>query len=151
MKLEKIKEITKSINDDNEIMRKNTRELREKVEKMNNKAPLCFGVKTLSKMINEIELNTEIVTEYPMKNYLDAEDYKELVLSQIAVIQAYEDMQATMTKTCNRLIENIERRNKENEKRVERETLSDEEHFKAIVDDFIEFMEDIMGENYGND
>ena len=151
MKLEKIKEITKSINDDNEIMRKNTRELKEKVEKMNNKASLCFGVKTLSRMINEIESNTEIVTEYPMKNYLDAEDYKELVLSQIAVIQAYEDMQATMTKTCNRLIESAEKCDKENKKRDEREELSDDEHFKAIVDDFMEFIKDVMGENYGND
>ena len=103
MKFEKIKEIVKSMNDDNEDMRKNTRELKEKVEKMNDKTSLCFGIKTLSRMINEIESNPEIVTEYPMRNYLDAEDYKELVLSQIEVIQAYENMQATINKTCNRL------------------------------------------------
>lgn len=150
MKLEKIKEIAKSMNDNNEAMRKNTRELKERVEKMNSKASLCFGVKTLSRMINEIESNAEMVAEYPMKNYLDAEDYKELVLSQIAVIQAYEDMQATMTKTCNKLIESAEKRDKEDKKKAERETLSDDEHFKAIVDDFMEFVKDIMGENYGN-
>ena len=151
MKFEKIKEIVKSMNENNEDTHNNIRELKETVEKMNSKAPLCFGIKTLSKMINEIESTAEIIAEYPMRNYLDAEDYKELALSQIAVIQAYEDMQATMTKTCNRLIESAEKCDKENKKRAEREELSDDEHFKAIVDDFMEFIKDVMGENYGND
>lgn len=151
MKFEKIKEIVKSMNENNEDTHNNIRELKETVEKMNSKASLCFGIKTLSKMINEIESNAEIITESPMRNYLDAEDYKELLLSQIEVIQAYEDMQATMTKTCNRLIESAERCDKENKKRAEREELSDDEHFKAIVDDFMEFIKDVMGENYGND
>lgn len=151
MKFEKIKEIVKSMNENNEDTHNNIRELKETVEKMNSKASLCFGIKTLSKMINEIESTAEIITESPMRNYLDAEDYKELLLSQIEVIQAYEDMQAAMTKTCNRLIESAERCDKENKKRAEREELSDDEHFKAIVDDFMEFIKDVMGENYGND
>lgn len=151
MKFEKIKEIVKSMNENNEDTHNNIRELKETVEKMNSKASLCFGIKTLSKMINEIESTAEIIAESPMRNYLDAEDYKELLLSQIEVIQAYEDMQATMIKTCNRLIESAERCDKENKKRAEREELSDDEHFKAIVDDFMEFIKDVMGENYGND
>ena len=151
MKFEKIKEIVKSMNENNEDMHNNIRELKETVEKINNKVSLGFGIKTLSKMINEIESNVEIITESPMRNYLDAEDYKKLLLSQIEVIQAYEDMQATMTKTCNRLIESAERCDKENKKRAEREELSDDEHFKAIVDDFMEFIKDVMRENYGND
>ena len=151
MKFEKIKELAKSMNENNEDMSNNTRELKETVEGMNNKASLCFGVKTLSEMINEIDSNTELITKYPIRNYLDAEDYKELALSQIAVIQAYEDMQATMTKTCNKLIESAEKCDKENKKRAEREELSDDEHFKAIVDDFMEFIKDITGEDYEND
>lgn len=151
MKFEKIKEIAKSMNENNKDMRNSTKELKKNVEGMNNKASLCFGIKTLSKIINEIESNTELITKYPIRNYLDAEDYKELLLSQIEVIQAYEDMQATMTKTYNRLIESAERCDKENKKRAEREELSDDEHFKAIVDDFMEFIKDVMGEDYGND
>lgn len=151
MKFEKIKEIVKSMNENNEDMHNNIRELKETIEKMNSKVSLCFGIKTLSKMINKIEPNAEIITESPMRNYLDAEDYKELALSQIAIIQAYENMQATMAKTYNKLIESAERCDKENKKRAERKELSDDEHFKAIVDDFMEFIKDVMGENYGND
>lgn len=151
MKFEKIKEIAKIMNKNNEDMHNSTKELKKNVEGMNNKASLCFGVKTLSEMINEIDSNTELITKYPIRNYLDAEDYKELLLSQIEVIQAYEDMQATMTKTYNKLIESAERCDKENKKRAERKTLSADEHFKAIVDDFMEFIKDVMGEDYGND
>ena len=102
--IENLRKVAKNMSKDNNAMRENTKQLKEKIEKMDDKASLCFGVKMLAGMINSLDTNINIIVDKPIRTMLDVEDCRNLLLAEINVIEAYENMQDVMSKTCDKLI-----------------------------------------------
>lgn len=80
----------------NREMKESTKKIKQDVIEMTDKSSLKFGVIGMEKMLNMLNAdNAENITDSTVSKYLSAEDYKKLVLAEIDIIQAYENLQAT--------------------------------------------------------
>ena len=80
----------------NREMKESTKKIKQDVIEMTDKSSLKFGVIGMEKMLNMLSAdNAENITDSTVSKYLSAEDYKKLVLAEIDIIQAYENLQAT--------------------------------------------------------
>ena len=80
----------------NREMKESTKKIKQDVIEMTDKSSLKFGVIGMEKMLNMLRAdNAEEITDSTVSKYLSAEDYKKLVLAEIDIIQAYENLQAT--------------------------------------------------------
>lgn len=80
----------------NREMKESTKKIKQDVIEMTDKSSLKFGVIGMEKMLNMLRAdNAEDITDSTVSKYLSAEDYKKLVLAEIDIIQAYENLQAT--------------------------------------------------------